>query len=291
MSVLGSPRNTKFVVIDAGGAGGIIERLRDSEGRGIVTVTIHDQSPSTKSNERVLTGRGEIKAAEFARKVLKNLSSGDVVFICIGLDGVSMEDSVAPIIAKTAKEQGAVVVAIIKMPFTSEIPRLVQEWIGKIKECADTVVVSDIGRLRDCMPDLPVEHALDMMDWAVAEIIKDVSSVSSSLTGFRDVVDIVGHGGTAIVFIGEDKRQNKVRKIEKCLKHLLLDSDCGKATGAFVCILCGHGLAIDEIEDIVERIAQGLGLKTKMVWSARINEKFKDTIRVAAIITGVTPKI
>lgn len=293
MSVLGSPRNTKFVVMDAGGAGGIIEKLRDSKGRGIVTITIRNQPPSTKSNESELVGRGEIKgrSAEFARRVLKDISPGDVVFICIGLNSMSIEDSVVPIIAKTAKEQGAVVVAIIKMSFTSEVPRLVQKLIGKIKKCADTVVVSDINRLRDCMPDLTVEHALDMIDWAVAEIIKEISSINSSLANFRDVVDIVGHGGTAIVFIGEDKRQNKVRKIKKCLKHLLLDSDCRKTTGAFVHILCGCGLTIDEIEDIVEKIAQGLGPKTRIVWSARINEEFNDTIRVVAIITGVTPKI
>ncbi len=304
----------KIVVVGCGGSGNnTVHRLSNMGIDSAVTIAINTDKQHllrTKADKRVLIGRSitrglgaggfpEIgrKAAELARSVLEELlSDSDMVFVCAGMGG-GTGTGAAPVVADVAKKQGAIVIGFAQMPFRVERARIQKAINGlqEFKDVCDTVVVLDNNKLLEYYPNLPIDAAFSVMDQLIAETIKGLSDTITkpSLVNidFADVKAIMGHGGVAIMLVGEAKSQDKANAVVRdCLSHPLLDVDYRGATGALVHISGGYDLTLKEAEEIISNLTFEIDEYANVIWGARIDKEFEGFVRVVSIMTGIKDK-
>src|SRR3989338_3787851 len=174
----------KIMVVGVGGAGcNAVNRLANLgvAGAQLVAVNTDKQHLAIINDEitKILIGKsvtrglgaggypgGGAKGAEGSRGGLEEVLSGvDMLFVSTGMGG-GTGTGAAPIISKIAKEQGAIVIAIVTYPFALEKARLIkaEEGIEALKQVTDTVVVIDNNRLVEVVPNLPIQYAFSFAD-------------------------------------------------------------------------------------------------------------------------------
>jgi cell division protein FtsZ len=302
----------RIVVVGCGGSGNnTVNRLKQLGVDSVSTIAINTDKQHLlmiKADKKVLIGRSltkglgaggypEIgrKAAELARGTIEELLQGaDLVFVCAGMGGGTGTGSV-PVVAEIAKKQGAIVIGMVQTPFRVERARIfkAEEGLEELRKHADTVVVLDNNKLLEYVPNLPIEQAFSVMDQLVAETIKGISDTITKPSlmniDFADVRAIMGQGGVAVMLVGETKSQSKSKAVvEDCLNHPLLEVDYRGATGALIHINGGPDLTIKEAEEIVENLTFEIDSRANVIWGARISDELEGSVRVMAIMTGVT---
>lgn len=242
-------------------------------------------------------GQPEIgrKAAEESHVELeKILQEGDLVFITCGMGGGTGTGS-APIIAQIAKNQGAIVVAVITMPFQAEMKRVsrAKEGVNALKNYVDTLVLIDNNRLLEIAADLPITEAFSLADEVLATMVKGITETISlpSLINldYADIRTILSSAGMAIVGIGEgdDPRHRVEEAIEDALNSPLLDFDISGAKGALIHVSGGNDLTLIETTRVAEIITERMDPNAQVIWGARVDPNLTGIIRVMLLITGV----
>ncbi|MCD6494107.1 MAG: cell division protein FtsZ [Archaeoglobaceae archaeon] len=304
----GSPN---IIVVGIGGAGNnTINRLKQLGVSSATTIAINTDKQDLmriRADKKVLIGRSltrglgaggypEIgrKAAELARGTLEDLlADADMVFVCAGMGG-GTGTGAAPVVTEIAKKQGAIVIAMVHTPFRVERARILkaEEGIEELRQHADTVVVLDNNKLLDYVPNLPIEQAFSVMDQLISETIIGISDTISKPSlmniDFADVKAVMGHGGVAVMLVGESKSQSKAKDVVRdCLSHPLLEVDYRGATGALIHISGGPDLTIREAEEIINNLTFEIDPKANVIWGARIEKNYEGLVKVMAIMTGV----
>jgi cell division protein FtsZ len=304
----GDPR---IVIIGAGGAGNnTVNRLYNIGVDGADTVAINTDKQHLKMIEadtKILVGKsltqglgaggdpsmGE-RATEMAQGTIKEvLGDADLVFVTAGMGG-GTGTGAAPVCAKIAKEQGAIVVGMVSTPFNVERARTVkaEEGLEKLRNEADSIIVLDNNRLLDYVPNLPIGKAFSVMDQIIAETVKGISETITQPSlinlDYADMTSIMNQGGVAVMLVGETQDKNKTEEVVKdAMNHPLLDVDYRGASGGLVHITGGPDLTLKEAEGIAQNITERLEASANVIWGARIQEEYKGKVRVMAIMTGV----
>src|SRR3989344_1847872 len=242
----------KIMVIGAGGAGcNAVNRLAGMGISGAMLVAvntdkqhlalINDELTKILLGKSVTRGLGaggypEIgaKAAEVSRSALEEILSGvDMLFISAGMGGGTGTGS-APIVAEIAKEQGAIVIAMVTYPFALEKARLIkaEEGIEMLRNVCDTVVVIDNNRLVELVPNLPIQDAFRVADEVVARTVRGIPETITQPSlinlDFADVRSVMSSKGLSVISVGESKSVDKVNEVvEDTLRKALLDVEIG----------------------------------------------------------------
>ena len=143
----------------------------------------------TKADEKILIGKeltrglgaggrpmtGKEAAKEAIVDIKKAISSADMVFVLTGLGG-GTGTGAAPVVAQLAKETGAVVIAVVTMPFESEKARIDKAEFGlqELRDVTDTCIVLDNNRLVDIAGQLPIEQAFAVANELVSTMVKGI---------------------------------------------------------------------------------------------------------------------
>ncbi|XVH30511.1 cell division protein FtsZ [Haloferacaceae archaeon DSL9] len=304
----GEPR---IVIVGCGGAGNnTINRLYNIGVDGAETVAINTDKQHLKMVEadtKILVGKsltaglgaggdpsmGE-RATEMAQGTVKEVLGGaDLVFVTAGMGG-GTGTGAAPVVAKIAKEQGAIVVGMVSTPFNVERARTVkaEEGLERLREAADSIIVLDNNRLLDYVPNLPIGKAFSVMDQIIAETVKGISETITQPSlinlDYADMSTIMNQGGVAVMLVGETQDKNKTEEVvNDAMNHPLLDVDYRGASGGLVHITGGPDLTLKEAEGIANAITERLEASANVIWGARIQEEYKGKVRVMAIMTGV----
>ncbi|GKZ15481.1 cell division protein FtsZ [Haladaptatus sp. T7] len=304
----GDPR---IVIVGCGGAGNnTINRLYNIGVDGADTVAINTDKQHLKMIEadtKILVGKsltsglgaggdpsmGE-RATEMAQGTVKEvLGDADLVFVTAGMGG-GTGTGAAPVVAKIAKEQGAIVVGMVSTPFNVERARTVkaEEGLEKLRNEADSIIVLDNNRLLDYVPNLPIGKAFSVMDQIIAETVKGISETITQPSlinlDYADMSTIMNQGGVAVMLVGETQDKNKSEEVVRdAMNHPLLDVDYRGASGGLVHITGGPDLTLKEAEGIAGNITERLEANANVIWGARIQENYKNKVRVMAIMTGV----
>ncbi|RLG17957.1 cell division protein FtsZ [Nanoarchaeota archaeon] len=237
---------------------------------------------------------GEEAAKESLQEIKEALKGTDMVFVCAGLGG-GTGSGAAPIIAKVAKEMGAIVIGTVTMPFKIEKARIEKAEIAlqKLREVSDTVIVIDNERLVEIAGDLPLRQAFGVANELIATMIKGIVETIAvpSLVNldFADVKAIMSNGGVSVIGVGESRSESSRvdEAVKRALTNPLLDVTYQGATGALIHISGGEDLTLDEVNRVGELVTQSLDTDATVIWGARIEEGMEGKLRVMTIITGV----
>ncbi len=309
---------TNIKIIGCGGAGNnTVDRLMKIGIKGAKSIAINTDRQHLDvidANIKILIGKtltrglgaggdpevGRMAAEESKEDLVKVLRDSDLVFITCGEGGGTGTGS-APIVAEIAKNENAIVVGVVTLPFETEIGRIekAKEGLNKLKKLVDTLIVIDNNRLLKIAPDLPILEAFSVADEVLATMVKGITETISlpSLINldFADIRTILSTGGVSIVGIGESNaKENRVDiAIKDALNSPLLDLDVNGAKGALIHISGGNDMTLSEANSVAKKISEKMDAKNAtVIWGARVSEEFNGYIRVMLLITGIkSPQI
>ena len=237
------------------------------------------------------------KGTEAAKEQLSELKAmvkgADMVFITAGMGGGTGTGS-APVMAQLAKEEGAIVIGSITMPFSIERARIDKAEYGlqQLRDVCDTVIVIDNNRLVQIAGNLPVQQAFAVANELISTMIKGIVEIIAvpSLVNldYADVKAIMSNGDVSVVGIGESNSERRVDEaVRRALDNPLLEVSYEGATGALIHIAGGPDLTLDEVNKAGEMITDALDSDANVIWGARIIDDMRGKLRIMAIITGV----
>ncbi|MEM4359982.1 MAG: cell division protein FtsZ [Candidatus Bilamarchaeaceae archaeon] len=301
----------RIAAIGVGGAGcNTINRMMTVGIKSARTIAINTDGKHLNminADKKILIGRsitkglgagGDVniakKCAEMDRDALRReIGENELVFLCAGMGG-GTGGGASPIVANIAKEQGAIVVAIVTYPFALERVRLkkAQESIKELAKECDTVVIIDNNRLSAYAPNLPIDKAFALADSITTRAVKGISDTiafpSLINVDYADVKTVMERGGISMISLGEASGHDRVEMVAKStLEHPLLDVNYEDAKGCLLHLEGGPDLTLGDAIKVGELITESFSEEATVKLGARINEGLKGTIRATAIITGV----
>jgi cell division protein FtsZ len=237
--------------------------------------------------------KGMAAAKENIHDIRNALKEADMVFVCAGMGG-GTGTGTAPVVAKVAREIGAIVIGTVTMPFDIERARVDKAEFGlqQLREVSDTVIVIDNNRLGSIAGNLPIQQAFAVANELIATMIKGIVEIIAvpSLVNldYADVRAIMANGDVSVIGIGESDSEQRIDEAtRRALTNPLLDVSYDGATGALIHITGGPDMTLDEINKAGEIITESLDADANVIWGARIDNKLSGKIRVMTIVTGV----
>jgi len=301
----------RILVIGVGGAGNnTVTRLSTKGISGATTIAVNTDArhlSSTMAEKKILIGKDVTKglgaggyptmgkkAAEETRGEIKELLKDvDMVFITCGLGG-GTGTGASPVIAKIAKDQGAIVIGTVTLPFKIEGARIgkAEEGLTELRQHCDTVIVIENQKLLKLAGDMPLKQAFALADDLIATMIKGISETISqpSLVNldYADVKAVMKSGGVAAIGVGESSSEHRAQEaVTRALNHPLLEVDYSGATGALIQIVGGEDMRLDEINEIGEAVSKNLDPEAQVIWGARVLPEYENKLHVITIVTGV----
>ncbi len=301
----------RIVVVGCGGAGNnTIKRLMTIGVQGAECIAINTDRQHlavTTAHRKLLIGEkitrglgaggyphvGRAAAEESAEQIRELLRDADLVFIAAGMGGGTGTGS-APVVAEIAKQNDAIVVGVVTMPFELERNRMEKAKAGlaRLQENTDTTVVIDNQRLMELVPDLPLEEAFGVADEVLAGFVKGITETIAlpSLINldYADVRSIICNGGVALVGIGEASGPDRAEEaIKSALNSPLLEVEWTGATGALIHITGGPDMSLAEANNVGEQVSSKMSDDATVIWGARVDPRLRGVLRVMLILTGV----
>ncbi len=237
--------------------------------------------------------RGAEAAKESIHELKDAIKEADMVYVCAGMGG-GTGTGAAPVIARLAKETGAIVIGTVTMPFDIERARVDKAEFGlqQLREVSDTVIVIDNNRLVQIAGNLPIQQAFAVANELISTMIKGIVEIIAvpSLVNldYADVKTIMSNGDVSVIGIGESDSETRVEEaVKRALTNPLLDVSYDGATGALIHISGGEDLTLDEVSKAGDIVTQSLDADANVIWGARIDPEMNGKIRVMTIITGV----
>ncbi|MDD1697055.1 MAG: cell division protein FtsZ, partial [Methanoregula sp.] len=308
---------TEITVIGCGGGGSnTISRMMEEGIHGAKLIAINTDAQHlirTQANQRILVGRqrtrglgagsipqiGEEAALENEAEIRAVVSGSDMVFITVGLGG-GTGTGVAPVVAKAAREEGALTIAIVTLPFSAEgAIRMENAEAGleRLRDVADTVIVVPNDRLLEVVPKLPLYAAFKVADEVLMRAVKGITELIT-MPGlvnldFADVRTVMERGGVAMIGMGESDSEDKAAdSVKKAIRSPLLDVDISGATAALVNVVGGPDMTMEEAEGVVQEVYNRVDPGARIIWGAQIDPAMQCKMRTLLVVTGVrSPQI
>ncbi|MDE1762490.1 MAG: cell division protein FtsZ, partial [Candidatus Micrarchaeota archaeon] len=197
------------------------------------------------------------KAAELSRTEIDILlRDTNLLFLTAGMGG-GTGTGAAPVVAEIAKQNGAIVVGIVTIPFSLERSRLntAKKGLEKLREHVDTLIVIDNQRLVTLYPNLQIEQAFKVADEITSKAVRGITEAITqpSLVNidYADVRTIMQSGGLAMISVGSGQGPNRVEEVvQNTLKNKLLDVEYEGATGVLLHITGGPDMTLGEANKI-----------------------------------------
>jgi len=309
----------KICIVGTGGSGNnTLNRIQEVGVVGTRLVAMNTDAQhllKTRADKRMILGRkktkglgagsnpevGEAAAQESEQEIKDIVGNADLVFVTCGMGGGTGTGS-ASVIARAAKQSGALCIAIVTTPFSSEgLKRKenAQKGLDKLKREADTTIVIPNDKLLEYVPDLPLNAAFKAADMVLANAVKGIAELITKPglvnLDFADVRTILGDSGNAMIGLGEmegsDMPDRVVQAAEKALTSPFLDMDVSSASKALINRTGGSDMTLGEAEAAVTAISRSIAPDAHIIWGATVDDGIKNRgVRVLAVLSGVREK-
>jgi cell division protein FtsZ len=236
------------------------------------------------------------KAAEEAYDQIKHVLRGsDMVFVTAG-EGGGTGTGAAPVVARIAKELGALTVGIVTLPFRFEGTRrrhTAENGVHELRQVCDTVIVIPNDRLLEVL-----DRSTSMLDaFRIADDVlrQGVQGICDLITmpglinlDFADVKTIMSDAGSAIMGIGFATGESRAREAaDRALRSPLIDTELTGARGILLSIAGGDDLTLLEVNEAAEVVRQAATDETNIIFGATIDERLAGQCWVTVIATGL----
>ena len=242
-------------------------------------------------------GKGEAAALESEVALRKITDDTQLAIITAGMGGGSGTGAAGQI-ARLAKAQGAMTIAVVTYPFNSEgnIRRQNAEWgLERLREYCDTILVIPNEKLLEIegVKDLPIASAFRVGDEL---LVRAITGVTELLTtdgmvnlDFEDLKSVNGSGlGVAMIGLGAASGPGRAEAATlEALHSPLLELDVSDARGALINVVGGESLTLGEAEKCAQLIKSKISPNARIIWGAAVDENLQDEIRVMLVLTGV----
>ena len=213
-----------------------------------------------------------------------------MVFIAAGMGG-GTGTGAAPVIAKLAKEAGALVIAIVTRPFTFEGRRRIInsiDGLNSLKANVDAIIVVSNDKLLMMSGNAPIGSAFNESDNVLAQSVKTVVNLillpAVINLDFADVQSTLAESGVALIGFGLGTGPNKAKDAASAaINSPLLEASITGARKAIVAITCGTQVSLFEAQETVNRLIDAAGHDIDIKFGISINDQLSDEILVSVI--------
>ncbi len=306
---------TNIKIIGCGGAGSnTINRLVESGISGVDLFAANSDAQhllTIHAQRKILLGRrttrglgagalpqvGEEAAKEAEEEIKACLQGADIVFLTCGLGGGTGTGSI-PIVAKIAKDLGALTIATVTLPFKAEgLTRMENAEYGleQLRQVADTVIVIPNDKLIEICPKLSLNAAFKVADEILMRSIMGITEIITKPglvnLDFNDLRTIMKGSGVAMIGLGEADADNRAEEaVNEALNSPLLEVDISEASGALINVTGGNDMTVTEAQKVVEEVHNRINPNARIIWGAAVDPSLEHLIRVMVVVTGVKSK-
>jgi len=237
---------------------------------------------------------GKAAAEESEAKIRDLLDGSDMVFLAAGMGG-GTGTGATPVIAKVAREVGALTIAVVTKPFTFEGTRRMvsaEDGIENLKDKVDTLIVIPNQRILDVIDKkLSLIEAFRVADSVLSQGVQGISDLITMPglinVDFADVRAIMTNAGSALMGIGTGVGENRAQTAARsAIASPLLEINMDGARGVLFNIIGGPDLTMSEVDEAAKIISQAADPDANIIFGATIDESMHDQLRITVVATG-----
>jgi len=237
---------------------------------------------------------GERAAQEDLENLRAALEGSDLVFVTAGMGG-GTGSGAAPVVAKIAKEMGALTIGIVTKPFVFEGKRraaVAEAAANELRKHVDTLIVIPNERLLSVVSrQTSMEDSFRIADDVLRQAVKGVSDVIT-VPGiinldFADVRSIMRDAGSALMGIGRASGENRATSAaEIAIASPLLEVDIQGATGVLINVAASATVTLHEVNEAINHITARADDEANIIFGTSLDESLGDEIQITVIATG-----
>ena len=237
---------------------------------------------------------GERAAHEDLENLRKALDGSDLVFVTAGMGG-GTGSGAAPVVAKVAKDLGALTIGIVTKPFEFEGKRraaVAHAAAEELRKYVDTLIVIPNERLLNVVSrQTSMEDSFRIADDVLRQAVQGVSDVIT-VPGiinldFADVRSIMKEAGSALMGIGRASGENRARAAaELAILSPLLELDIQGATGVLVNVAASSTVTLHEVNEAINHITERADPEANIIFGTSLDETLADEVQITVIATG-----
>jgi cell division protein FtsZ len=239
---------------------------------------------------------GRRAAEESEDQIKQALRGSDMVFVTAG-EGGGTGSGAAPVVARVARDVGALTVGIVTMPFKFEGTKRrsqADQGVDELRAACDTTIVIPNDRLLEVL-----EKSTSMLEaFRIADDVlrQGVQGICDLITmpglinlDFADVRTVMKDSGSALMGIGYSSNgENRAREAaERALRSPLIESEITGARGILLSIAGGEDLSLIEVNDAAEVIREAATDDTQIIFGATVDESLAGQVWVTVVATGL----
>lgn len=241
-------------------------------------------------------GIGKQAAEESIETIRENITGFDMVFIAAG-EGGGTGTGAAPVVAETARNQGALVVAVVTRPFDFEgkvRQRKAQEGIDKLRANVDTLIVLPNQRILEVYGKEPCFEAFRMADDVLLNAVRGISEIVTSRQliniDFADVRAVMAERGGAVMSVGEANGDGRATEAaHRALNSPLIENVSIETARKVLLNISGDSrMTLQDVEEAASVVYHATNGQADIRMGAARPKNHKEGIKVTLIATGLS---
>lgn len=238
---------------------------------------------------------GKRAAIESYNDIAEKLEGADMVFVTAGMGGGTGTGG-APVVAKIARELGALTVGVVTRPFIFEGKRRkkhADQGLAELRENVDTLIVIPNQKLLaiagERTPLLETFKKADEVLLQAVQGIADLINIRGLINlDFADIKTVMANKGMALMGTGQASGENRaIEAATAAISSPLLENiSIDGATGIIINVTGGPDLTMFEVNEASTLITEAAHEDAEIIFGAVIEDSMKDSVRVTVIATG-----
>ena len=237
---------------------------------------------------------GEKAAEESREDITVALDSADMVFVTAGMGG-GTGTGAAPVVAKIAKEMGALTIGVVTKPFSFEGKKRMNQalqGLEKLKENVDALIVIPNDKLMEVVVRRTTfKDAFSVVDEVLlcgVQGISDIILVGGLINvDFADVKTIMQSSGSALMGIGKSSGEGRALEAAKlAIDSKLLETSINGATGIIMNVTGGPDMTLFEVNEAASVIHDAVSEDAEVIFGAVVDDRIQGEIQITIIATG-----
>ena len=301
----------KIIVVGVGGAGNnAVNRMIDENIGGVEFISVNSdaqvlkrsKAPTTlQIGEKITKGLGagakpevgEAAAEENVEELSQLLKGADMVFVTCGMGG-GTGTGAAPVVARVAREQGALTVGVVTKPFRFESKTRMNNalaGIGRLKPNVDTLIVIANDKLleivdkRTTMPEA-LKKADEVLQQSVQGITDLINVPALINLDFADVQTVMRDAGIAHIGIGEATGDEKASEaVQQAVTSPLLETNIDGAKNVIINIT--GDVSLFEANEAASYVQELAGDEANIIFGVRYDDSYPDECSITVMATGI----